>query len=150
MTRKTEKLGTLKKTLNIRSQRDISLYGRINIVKTLGLSKLIFICTVLETPKHFTEEVNQLTFDFIWNHKPAKIRKTTLIKNKKEGGLGMKDIFLFDKALKLTWVKRLCSENDAPWKYIPTYFLTSVGGLDLLKCNYEMKLLNLNKQIPLF
>ena len=38
-----EKLETLKKTLNMWSQRDISLQGRINIVKTLALSKLI-IC----------------------------------------------------------------------------------------------------------
>ena len=89
------------------SQRDISLQGRINIVKTLALSKLIFVCSVLETPEHFADKVNKLTFDFIWNHKPAKIRKTTLIKNKKEGGLGMKDFSFFNKGLKLTWVKHL-------------------------------------------
>ena len=104
------------------SQRDISLQGRINIVKTLALSKLIFVCSVLETPEHFADEVNKLIFDFIWNYKPSKIRRTTPIKSKKEGGLGMKDFNFFDKALKLTWVKRLCSEINAPWKYIPTYF----------------------------
>ena len=132
------------------SQRDISLQGRINIVKTLALSKLIFVCSVLETPEHFSDEVNKLTFDFIWNHKPAKIRKTTLIKNKKEGGLGMKDFSFFDKALKLTWVKRICSGIDAPWKYIPTYFLANVGGIELFNCNYDTKLLNLNKHTPSF
>ena len=126
-----EKLETLKKTLNMWSQRDISLQGRINIVKTLALSKLIFVCRVLETPEHFADEVNKLIFDFIWNYKPAKIRRTTLIKSKKEGGLGMKDFSFFDKALKLTWVKRLCSEINAPWKYIPTYFLANVGGIAL-------------------
>jgi len=36
-------------------------------------------------------------------------KKTTLIKKKSDGGLGMKDFVLFDKALKLTWVKQLCS-----------------------------------------
>ena len=33
-----EKLGPLKKTLSILSRRDISIYGKINIVKTLALN----------------------------------------------------------------------------------------------------------------
>ena len=39
-----DKLAKLQKTLNFWSQRDISVYGRINIVKTLALSKVILIC----------------------------------------------------------------------------------------------------------
>ena len=88
----------------------ISLYGRISVVKTFALSKHIFICSVLDTPENFADKVNKVFFHLIWNHEPAKIRKTTLIKNKKEGGLNMKDFCLFDKVLKLTWVKRFCSE----------------------------------------
>ena len=44
-----DKLPKLKKILNIWSSRDISIYGRVNIVKTLAISKLTFICSVLET-----------------------------------------------------------------------------------------------------
>lgn len=82
------------------SQRDLSILGKINIIKTLALSKLIFICSVMNTPKEFSKEVNKITFDFIWNYKPAKIKKTTLIKQKRAVGLDMKDSSLFDKALK--------------------------------------------------
>jgi len=46
------KLGSLKKTLSVWSRRDLSIYGRINIVKTLTLSKLVFISSVMETPKN--------------------------------------------------------------------------------------------------
>ena len=42
-----DKLVSLKKILNIWSSRDISIYGKINIVKTLALSKLTFVCSVL-------------------------------------------------------------------------------------------------------
>ena len=58
-----EKLPKLKKILNIWSSRDISIYGRVNIVKTLAISKLTFICSVLDTPKGFTDEVNSIIFD---------------------------------------------------------------------------------------
>lgn len=40
-----DKLDSLKKTLNMWSQRDLSIVGRINIIKTLALSKLVFICS---------------------------------------------------------------------------------------------------------
>lgn len=71
-------------------QRDISLYGRINMIKTLALLKLTFICSALDTPENFADEANRIIFDFISTHKPsAKIRKATPVKNKKEGGLNM-------------------------------------------------------------
>jgi len=76
-------------------------------------------------------------FDFIWKQKPAKIKKKTLIKKKSDGGLGMKDFVLFDEALKLTWVKRLCSDLDAPWKYILKSSLSTVGDTELSQCNYD-------------
>ena len=71
-----DKLDPLKKTLNIWSSRDISIYGRINIVKTLALSKLTFVYSVLETPESFTEEVNKIIHDYIWKYKHPKIQKT--------------------------------------------------------------------------
>ena len=70
-----DKLGTLKEALNMWSQRDLSIVGRTNIIKTLALSKLVFICSVMNTPKDFRKEVNRITFDFILNHTPAKIKK---------------------------------------------------------------------------
>ena len=145
-----DKLSSLKKTLSVWSRRDLSIYGRINIVKTLALSKLVFISSVMETPKNFATDVNKIVFDFIWKQKPAKIKKTTLVKNKADGGLGMKDFVLFDKALKLTWVKRLCSTSDAPWKYIPKSSLSTVSGTVIFPCNYDYNLLDLTGHLPEF
>ena len=60
----------------------------------------------METPPYFVEEVNRKIFDFVWNHKPTKIKNSTLIKSKKEGGLEMKDFVIFDKALQSKPAKR--------------------------------------------
>ena len=73
-----DKLGSLKKTLNMWSQRDLSIVGRINIIKTLALKKLVLICSVMNTTKDLSKEINKITFDFIGNHTPAKIKKSTL------------------------------------------------------------------------
>lgn len=62
----------------------------------------------------------------------------------------MKDFSLFDKALKLNWVNRLCSNSNAPWQYIPKLLLADVGGTELFKCNYDYNLLDLNNHLPAF
>ena len=145
-----EKLGSLKKTLSVWSRRDLSIYGRINIVKTLALSKLVFISSVMETPKNFPTEVNKIVFDFIWKQKPAKIKKD----NPHQEEIGWRSwherFCTFHKALKLTWVKRLCSDSDAPWKYIPKSFLSIVGGTEIFQCNYDYNSLDLNGHLPEF
>ena len=49
--------------------------GRVNVVKTLEISKLTFICSVLDTPKGFTDEVNNIIFDYIRKYKNPKLKK---------------------------------------------------------------------------
>ena len=74
-------------------QRDLSIVGRINVIKTLALSKLVFICSVMNIPKDFSKEVNKITSDFIWNHKPAKIKKDYPYQAKNSWWLGHEGFF---------------------------------------------------------
>jgi len=91
----------------------------------------------METPKNFATEVNKTVYDFIWKQKPTKIKKQPTSRRKSDGGLGMKDFVLFDKTLKLTWVKQLCSNSEALWKYIPKSSLSAVGRTELFQCSYD-------------
>ena len=45
-----------------------------HIMKTLGLSKLIFNTSVLSLPDRFAKKVDAITFDFLWDGKPHKIK----------------------------------------------------------------------------
>ena len=47
------RLFSLEKCLNVWSSRDLTLYGKINIVKSLALSKLTFVASVLPIPDDF-------------------------------------------------------------------------------------------------
>ena len=57
-------------TKSFGSQRDISVCERINVVKTVALSKVIFIRRYIETPPNFSKEVGTKWFS---------TKKTTLI-----------------------------------------------------------------------
>ena len=83
----SEKILNLEKTLNTWQRRNLTLYGRINIVKTIGLSKLIYSASVLPVPDHYVQEINKLIFNFIWAGKPPKIKRNTIIGEEEKGEL---------------------------------------------------------------
>jgi len=68
----------------VEKKRNLTLDGKINIVKTFGLSKLIYNLSVLAIPEHFIKETEKLIFDFIWEGKPVKIKKSTIIGEEKK------------------------------------------------------------------
>ena len=77
------------------------------------------------------------------NGSACSIKTSQVASKKSDGGLDMKDFVLFDKASKLTWVKRM-------WNYIPKSSLSGVGGTELCLCNYDYSLLDLNGHLPEF
>jgi hypothetical protein len=96
-----------KRILDMWLQRDLSLIGKITILKSLAFSKIIYQCGVLTSPPKFIEHIVDLAYKFVWNNKPNKIKRNTLIADYEHGGLRMLDIESFLKAQKVMWVKRL-------------------------------------------
>ena len=62
----------------------------------------------------------------------------------------MLDFTLFDNALKIVRVKRLCANDERLWKFIPLSLLSNVGGCLLFQCNYNIQYLPLNENLPKF
>ena len=46
-------------------------------------------------------------YDFIWDSKPAKIKRDVLTMDYEKGGLKMIDIEIFMKSFKICWIKRM-------------------------------------------
>ena len=147
----TEKIRNLEKTLNSWKRRNLTLLGKINIVKTLGLSKLIYNTSVLVIPEQLIKEINSIIFNFIWDEKPPKIKKSTIIGERKHGGLKMTDFNILNKALKVAWIPRIKSESVASWKIIPNAILERYGGLHFLTiCNYDIDTLQVGNLPPFY
>ena len=89
-------------------RRQLTLLGKITVVKSLLVSKLVHVLTALPNPSEATiKELNSILFRFIWNEGPDKVKRTTLITDYHEGGLRMLDIHSFLVSLKISWLKRL-------------------------------------------
>ena len=61
-----QKLRNMEKILNIWRKRKLTLIGKINIVKTLALSKLIFNSSNLNLPINLSDKIKSMIFNF--NH----------------------------------------------------------------------------------
>ena len=62
----------------------------------------------------------------------------------------MIDFEIMERSLKIAWIKRFTENSDAAWKAIPNHAVSQLGGLEfLVKCDYDLKLLNLD-QLPEF
>ena len=86
-------------TQNYRNNQDswskwnLTLIGKITVLKTFAVPKLIYPLTVIESPSEaILKEVETSMFKFLWNCKPDKIKRDQIIQDYNDGGLKMIDI----------------------------------------------------------
>ena len=98
--------------------RKLTPIGKSVILKSLGLSQLIFLLSVLPSPPdYFIKEIEQIVFSFIWDTKPDKVNRKTIIGDYSQGGLKMFHFPSVISGLKIAWIKRLLnSQNVGKWK----------------------------------
>ena len=113
-----KKLKSIKQIANIWSSRCLSWKGKITIVKSHLISQINHLLSILYIPDVILKELDNVLFKFLWNKKPARIKRSSIIANTENGGLKMPDIYSIHKVSKITWIKRLLNEDDKNWKYL--------------------------------
>ena len=63
------------------------------------------------TPLKFLEQLDKLIFSFLWNNKPPRVKRETIIATVGDEGLRMPDIFAFHSAQKIITLKNLIVED---------------------------------------
>ncbi len=102
----TLKIAKLEKQLSMWKQRNLSFEGKILIVKTFGLSQLIYSMQSTSVRNEDLRMIDDIIFRFIWNTKrdkqrvTYKIKKTILESSRDKGGIKAPNIFTLDKAIK--------------------------------------------------
>ena len=71
---------------NIWRQRDLTIYGKTTIIKTLLISQLVYVMSVLPSPTDaYFKNITQILFNFLWDGKPDKIARNVLYSKKELG-----------------------------------------------------------------
>lgn len=140
-------LKSLKKTLNGWQWRNLTVFGKIQIIKTFAMPKLMFRASVLNPDKEFLKKINSVMFNFLWNGKD-KIKRLALISEYKDGGLKMPHVESAIKTQRIICLKKYTENYYSPWKLILSRILKDHGDKLLLHCNYNVA--DLPKHLPRF
>ena len=113
----TEKIRQIKQCLNLWKQRDLTIYGKILLLKTFALSKILYPATVLCMPDPILNDLQSLSYIFLWNGKPHKVKKNVIVQDYENGGCCMVDFNAMFKVKQIKWVKKYLDDNIYLWKY---------------------------------
>ena len=111
----SEKIVDIEKLINIWSSRGLSVYGKVTLIKSLLIPKIVYTSSLLPTPEHIVKDLKHILFKFLWKGKD-KVTRASTINNYEEGGVKMVDIESLIKSLRLSWLKRIFSDNSGAWK----------------------------------
>ena len=87
--------------------------GKITVIKSMHFQKLVYVLSSLpDLTKQTIKRIETIGYDFLWDSKPAKIKRETLTMDYEKGGLKMMDLETFIKSLKICWIKRMTESED--------------------------------------
>jgi len=106
----------IESVFNLYRHRTLSLIGKITVIKTLAIPKIIHVIQTLPSPPLST--VNRIKASirtFLWNGKRAKISLEQLGNTIENGGLALTNIDLLCRSIKISWIRRLTC-TDGGWQ----------------------------------
>ena len=84
------------------------------------------------------KEINCLLYDFLWDSKGDKIKRTEMINEYNKGGLKMIDLQSFNESLKIKWIKGYLDDNNkGKWKSFVNHYLEKHGGKLVFSANLK-------------
>ena len=90
--------------------------GKVTVIKTLALPKLIYALSSLPTSSKFVlNQIEKRMYALNCENKPEKVKRSTLTQEyeiKIKSGIKMVDIEKFIPSLKISWIKRILNQNS--------------------------------------
>ena len=124
--------------LNQWKKRHLSLHGKICVVNTLVMSLFVHKMLVLPNmPKCLMDRLTNIIDDFIWNGRRAKIARVKLQQDTRNGGVGLTNLRLREKALKISWINIL--QNNPESANIAYSLINPTLRDNIFRCNLHKK-----------
>ena len=136
--------------LNMWQTRDLTLYGRTMLVKSLGISKIVYAASIGSVfLKRLLKQYKTEYSISCGKIKKDKVKRAVMYQPFSHGSVNFPNVHTVVKSLRLSWLGRFLNCTSETWQAIPNSYFNKCGGLPfLLKCNYDSK--HFDKKMPLF
>lgn len=109
-----------------RKGRMLNRMGRLVYINSVVTATATFLLTSFQPDKWFIKKMDKMRRNFLWSAEDESVGGKILVNwrqvcsPKRYGGLGVKDIGCFSRALRLRWEWFKWDDEDRPWKGTPT------------------------------
>ena len=134
----TKIIDAIKTKLHFWKWRNLTIMGRIQIVKTFAIPMLMYRAGSICIDKEVITEANKIIFNFIWKGRD-KVKRTSLIGDIEDGGLKAPHLESFIKTQRIMVCKRFADNEPCGWKTILSHYLKAVGDNIILCCDFDVK-----------
>ncbi|RVW99876.1 LINE-1 reverse transcriptase-like [Vitis vinifera] len=112
-----------KKKLAMWKHQYISKGGRITLVRSTLSNLPIYFMSIFQMPRVVRIRLEKIQRDFLWGggalvQKPHLVNWSIVCLDKRSGGLGVKSLGAFNRALLGKWVWRFANERKALWNQV--------------------------------
>ncbi|RVX14105.1 putative ribonuclease H protein [Vitis vinifera] len=112
-----------KRRLAMWKRQYISKGGRITLIRSTLSNLPIYFMSIFQIPRAVRIRLEKIQRDFLWGggaleQKPHLVRWSIVCDDKGKGGLGVKSLGLFNKALLGKWAWRFANEKTALWNQV--------------------------------
>ena len=132
----TEMIDAIKTKLHFWKWRNLTIMGRIQIVKTFAIPMLMYRAGSICIDKEVITEANKIIFSFIWKGRD-KVKRTSLIGDTEDSGLKAPHLKSFIKTQRIMVCKRFADNEPCGWKTILSHYLKPVGDKIILCCDFD-------------
>ena len=115
-----ETLKTMKERLNCWNWRNLTVLGRIQIIKSFVIPVFMYRAGLVCSHKEIIKEV-KIIFNFIWKGKD-KVKRSALISDVENEGLRAPHLESIIKAQRIMCCKKLANSQQSSWKIILLHF----------------------------
>ena len=112
----------LEKVLERWKSRNLTLFGKVTIIKTLAIPKLTYIATNCIYTDIIIQQITRILYNFIWG-KRDRIKRNVLISRIEYGGINMLDVESHFLALKAAWIERILISKENAWSFMAKFNL---------------------------
>ena len=136
---------TMKKienTINIWSQRSLTIKGRITITRAFIASQLVYMSSCIEMPKKLLRRIQSKIMQFMWRGRPPKVAEDVLVQDIEQGGLKLIEVEVFVQSIRSAWIRRLYINQISTWRRIVQARMGEMDIRDLIRgslCKKQIK-----------
>ena len=129
-----EQINKCRQIINQWEKRNLSILGKVCVIKTFLSSQFTFIMRSIVIPDKVLSEINTLFFRFLWRRRDCnrrafeKVKRKIMISDFSEGGVKMIDVKILQTSFQLEWLVRVSKSNSTDkWAWIPSLYFAKFG-----------------------